>query len=167
MTDDSMDILYKPMHAIVEIKAQNALLDTYIEAYRNRYGTDPMFSLDNAHFTTLKDFSRVAKEKSHDLIKHYLRMNDEWFIRNGHSLEVLKRSLSAVNADFGKKTIGAPTPKGVLMDAQLYCIDCKEFFSRAVPLNYDFNEHAQCKKCTERTDDENRRRKTEDNLLHT
>lgn len=105
-------------------------MDCYIERYRKRYTNAPMFVNMSASVTILKDLIRAGGlETTMKLITQYLRDNGDkdWYVRNGHSLEVLKGSISAVNA-----ALGSCSPQGgtspLTIAVILTCDCCKHIY---------------------------------------
>lgn len=134
---DDLTDLYRPLAQTIEQREHQALLDLYCAEYQKKYSTDPVFDLNNAHLTTIKDIRRMCGKKSSDIVRHYFQMKDEWFLKMGHSLETLKKSIATINADMGKRgSAGAKVgPKGLALLHNELCDKCGRTFQ--IPYHLD------------------------------
>lgn len=115
---------YRKIQAAEELIESNSLLNHYITCYKKKYRTDPVFSLDNAHLTTIKDIQKMGKNKAFQLVEHFFQIDpDGWFSRNGHSLKCLKGSLHQVNSSLGKK-MPAPDSNDLAIQLHYACTKC-------------------------------------------
>lgn len=119
------------MQEVQELNAANAVLDEYRAAYRERYKTDPILNVGMAS-TIVRDIIRNAGvSRAKLIVRHYLKMsgNDEYFIKRGHTLDVLQRDINLVNANLGA---GSTSPsKAIIIDT--LCPSCGQYFKMSGP----------------------------------
>lgn len=72
------------------------LVAAYFDAYRNRYGSDPVLKAQDGK--ALKNFGeRVGEAKAKEMLEAYLRMNHAWFITKAHDLTTFLQNLNQVS----------------------------------------------------------------------
>ncbi len=140
------------MYEVEALRGLENVLDAYQKHYRVRYGVSPVIANRTEASLILKELIRAAGE-THTLrlIAKYLSMNgdQDWFVRKGHSIEELKRNLSAVNAALGTATRpGAST--GLRVSTIVACDHCfKDFNWVGAPNDLEAgNKKRACPKCT-------------------
>lgn len=152
MDDDKTDSYDRkpPVQSVVEAKLTNNLQSVYERAYLKRYGIKPLYE-DQEDLSIFKWlFFKTGIERGHQLIERYLELsgsapNDDWYLRNGHSLKVFKKNLHIINANLGSR--GRPKSK---MTVQLFfhCDSCwKRFefkYDAAISLDTAW---VKCPKC--------------------
>lgn len=77
--------------------AQNAgaFFATYCEAWKTRYGTNPIIRGKEAGIAK-RLAGDLGTEKASELALTFLRMNDAWFIQRRHDLTTFEQSINAV-----------------------------------------------------------------------
>ena len=134
--------------SVQELKQSSHLADLYSKKFKERYGTEPVFPLDNAHLTTFKDIQKIAGKKAPQLIEHYLGMNDEWFIKQGHSTECLKKSITQVNASYGTKARSTNHGK-IVIKTEVTCDKCFKHYQLEIEPKHLFDGTARhCELCS-------------------
>lgn len=109
--------------AAAEIATVDHVAQAYAAEYQERYGVAPIW--DNAGMTIVKDLTRnVGEKKARQLLKAYVRMNDEWFVQQGHSLECFKKNIPRVNAFLGSKIEKVVESRGIQIVVNLTCDRC-------------------------------------------
>jgi hypothetical protein len=116
------------MTAVNENIQSNVLIDVYCEAYVKRYGGKPVFPTDNSHIFKFSEVQNLFRARALDVVRHYLKMNDEWFVRRGHAIEELIRNKDGVNADFSKHHSITGNNDGLRIDVSISCDRCFKYF---------------------------------------
>lgn len=132
------------MEIDLEMQTQQ-LLNIYVERYEQKYKTKPI--LNNAvDQTVCKDIIRaVGFSKAVSMVKHYFKVNHDWFQKKGHSLDVLKSNLNIVNQSLPKESL-KESPKGIPIQTLLSCDSCFKHFNYQVNTN-DLDELRYCEAC--------------------
>ena len=111
----------------------------YTECFFLRYQINPISPPDNSDQTILKDLMKqIGAVRLADVIRHYFKMNDPWYVQHAHSLSVLKRSLNAVNASTPHKS-ASTSHVGKEIQEIFYCDDCFVAFEGISPMKKDYS----------------------------
>lgn len=134
----------------VEIKkAEDRMCEVYAEAYERRWRTKPVLSNNGSDQTILRDMIRqLGAPKVAELIRHYLEMDNEWFVKRYHPLETFKKEINAINADFGLLKSKQTIPKGLCLSVRFHCDKCMAEFLCVVPLAYNWERRTLCPSCS-------------------
>lgn len=92
--------------AVQNQKAGDRVHSAYIQFFKERYGTEPIFD-DLEDFSVFSWLARkVGEQKAHDLVQMYIIMDGDngWFIKNGHSLQILRKNINVVSAQLGLRS---------------------------------------------------------------
>ena len=109
--------------AAAEIATVDHVAQAYADEYKDRYGVTPIW--ESVGMTIVKDLTRnVGEKKARQLLKAYVRMNDEWFVQQGHSLECFKKNIPRVNAFLGSKIEKVTENRGIRIITDLSCDEC-------------------------------------------
>lgn len=122
---------YQRIGAAAQIAKEDLVAQAYADEYKQRYGVEPIWSFDGTDATVIKDTMRkVGEKKARQLLRAYVRMNDEWFIKTGHNLECFKKNLSRVNAFLGTKLEQANENRGLQISAHggISCDRCFMYY---------------------------------------
>ena len=112
----------------------NSLMEEFRAAYRERHGIDYICENIGIDSTILRDIIKfVGFSRAKILVKGYLKQSGdkEWFLRKGHTLQVLRDNLNAVNA-----AIGGARASSYRIRLESQCPHCQKYFY----LNGDANE---------------------------
>lgn len=139
------------------IQEGNRILDRYRELYKERYGVDAVLANIGVANTITKDLIRkVGMQRAQALMEHYMKLNgdNDWYVRNGHSLRTFQSKIEEVNASLGlHKKMQAPTVSGynpmVVFNTQ--CTNCKSWHDITCRAN-ELEKHGcatECANCRE------------------
>lgn len=108
----------------VEIVRNSGLIQNdYCKHWATRYHSEPFIENDD-----LTAFAFLAKnfglEKGKEIVRQYLRMNDDWFLKNVHSPKVLRNNINKILPEVGKRI---DQPK-ILIKTPISCDKCHEYF---------------------------------------
>lgn len=117
---------YKKMTAVQELQESNFLLDLYTKCHERVYKTKPVWPLGNLHLTLIQDIRRMATDKTPNLIEHYFKMKDDWFVKRCHALDVLKQNLDKVNIDYETKGKNIVRSEALKISTLVICEVCDE-----------------------------------------
>lgn len=116
------------MMAVHENKEANRLTTIYAHEFEKLFGIKPILDPNGFHIATFKEIATACKDKAEDLVRHFFKMRDEWFQKQGYTPECLKKHLPMVSMDLQRKS--SFTHKGELkMHITLTCDQC---FSRFI-----------------------------------
>lgn len=138
---------------MIEVKSLNEssrVQETYVECYKRRYGVNPIVSTNGTDQTVFKDLARsLGITKACQLVEHYFKMNNDWFVKKGHSVAVLKSEIGVINGALGDKPQQQQALGGMKLRVLLYCdnLGCDVKFTRDVPMNHNFDQSNRCTKC--------------------
>lgn len=124
--------------------------ETYVDSYKRRYGVAPIISTNGTDQTVFKDLARsLGIAKACQLVEHYFKMNNDWFVKKGHSVAVLKSEIGVINGALGDKPQQQASLGGLRMRVFLYCDarGCDVKFTRDVAMNHNFEQSNRCTKC--------------------
>ena len=93
------------MYEVNQVRYRNELVETYREAFKARFENYPI--LDNDVIFPILDWAieTLTYQKTKDLIKAYLRMNDDWLAEQAFPLEFFKKQINKVIASSSKNII--------------------------------------------------------------
>lgn len=137
---------YRRVQAVEELHETNYLLELYLKCYQNHYRAKPVWGLGNSHLTTIQDIKRLAQDKAPQLIQHFFKMKDQWFTRNCHSLDVLKKSINQVNTDYVNHGTAIVPSAPIKIQFFRTCIKCNEHNSWTGFL-VEIESNEVCDKC--------------------
>lgn len=136
---------YRKLQATEEQIEFNTILNIYCNQYRRRFLTPPIF-VNDSHLITIKNLKKAVGERAIELVQHYFTMKDEWFQKQGYSIECLLAKINLVQADYSKKgTLSRGTD---YRSVTVYCDACWAAIPKTVPMQYDCKELQFCTKCT-------------------
>lgn len=139
------------MYEVGSLIESSRVQEVYIESYKRRYGVNPIISTNGTDQTVFKDLARtIGVAKACQLVEHYFKMNNDWFVKKGHSVAVLKSELGVINGSLGDKPQQREAAQGLRMRVLVYCDNsgCDVKFERDVPMNHNFDSRNRCTKCT-------------------
>lgn len=139
---------YKKLAAAEDLLESNALLTQYIDLYKRKFKGVPIFPVNRAHLTTIKDFAKAAGPQAHAMIEHYFEMRDEWFIKQAYSLDCLLRNIQKVGASLSQSS--SRRVNNAKMQINWGCDSCWKEFLLVVSIHYDFSKITRCKDCEEK-----------------
>lgn len=126
------------MFQILEEKDADRALDHYRLEYKNKFRTFPVDAPLGSNRTyclgLIKQFRTGAHgdalKKAKQIITHFLKMDDEWFTKQGYSLECLTnpKTLPKVNMSWGQTQEISGTGTALRLSANAHCDKCKEWF---------------------------------------
>lgn len=120
---------YRRLAAVEELSEKNHLIHVYEEEYQRKMGAKPVWDLGNSHLALMADIQKLAKDKTADLIRHFFKMRDDWFQRQGWPLHELKKNISKVHADFIKRgTTTHHSNKDLRILVEVSCDECGSQF---------------------------------------
>lgn len=83
------------------VKNAGELLELYIKSYEARYHIKPVLSTLGIEFSILKNLAGQMDLKTlSELVKHYLTMNNDWFLTKGHDLDTFKKQINVINISY-------------------------------------------------------------------
>lgn len=105
-----------------------SVLRRYTDAYEEVHKTKPVSINRGVDRTTIKDILRIlGEERALEVVAHYVRMNDDWYVKKGHSLQVLKENLNVVNTSLSKKVLPFGSGQSPLLNSLTPCIKCDKY----------------------------------------
>ncbi len=139
------------MMAVYENKQANSLIDLYTKEFEKAFGIKPIFEQNGYHTGTFTDIAKSAQGQAADLIKHFFRVKDDWFHKQGYSPECLKKNLPAIAMDLKKRVV--PTHEGPLkVTTQYSCDTCFEYYTLTTTVDFLYSEKPRnCESCTAKT----------------
>lgn len=134
------------MKEVTDLKESYGIEKIYSDVYEKRYGIAPIMSSNGSDATILKDLVRqLGLGRTTALVNGYLRMNDEWFIRTGHSLETMKKSIPAINSTLGNTQ---PLSKALRLSILRQCDQCEQYKVFVLPMDPDWTKRVECDECS-------------------
>jgi hypothetical protein len=108
----------------------NELFDTYRMLYKTRYESDPVIFNAGVAGTILKDIIRlVGYDRASKLVIAYFKSNDDWYRKQGHSLECLKKNLAQLSSQIpDDKVVALRQPKNLRIMFWTVCPKCQADF---------------------------------------
>lgn len=144
--DDELSKPYKKLAAVEEQIESNSLLDLYIDLYKRKYKTEPIFPVTRVHMTQIKDLQRLTKGQARVFISEYFQINDEWIKKQHHDLPTLLKSLNKLSAIIAKRD-GQKDLRGKLT-IQFHCDACQREFTLLWPMNSTYcDKLVRCHEC--------------------
>lgn len=114
--------------AVSEQRSSQKVQDAYERAYEERYGTKPLFEeqLDRDVFPWL--VKKVGEERAILMVRFYLLMGGDngWFLKNAHSLSVLRKNANVVSVQTALKTRNSFSNKHFGVWFIGHCDSCNE-----------------------------------------
>lgn len=136
-----------PLYNVETVKIGNRVLDAYRSSYFKRYKTEPILSQNGTDQTILKDMARsLGEQRTIDLLEHYLKMDNDWFVKKGHNLETFKREMNVVNSDMGLRASKSGNRSGNIK-VFFSCDGCMVHSYIEVPFKYDWDQRTLCSNC--------------------
>lgn len=97
--------------------------EEYCNAYNERYHVTPFIETED-----LVIFSFLSKnfglERGKAIVRHYVQMNDEWFLKQVHNAKTLRKDIQKVIAALGTKEHKAQQTVDMAIVAPLLCDKC-------------------------------------------
>lgn len=144
--DDELAKPYKKIAAAEELIEANSLLDLYIDMYKRKYKTEPIFNVTRAHTTQIKDLQRLTKGQGRVFISEYFQMRDDWFHKQQYSLDCLIRNLNKVAVAVKKREAHVDL-KGKMI-IQIICDSCHKELRLYWPMDSTFvTKTVRCEVC--------------------
>lgn len=139
------------MSEIYEVQQQrdaDRALEVYYRAYEKRYRTKPILSNNQSDSTIIRDLARqVGGKRLCELLEHYLQMDNEWFAKKAHSIEVFRTEINVVNSDYGLRATKHKTPSGARILSAVACDKCGERIIISVPIGHNWDVLSRCRVC--------------------
>ncbi len=127
------------MMAVYENKEANLLIDIYSKEFRRLFGIAPIFDANNFHIGTFKDIAKSAKEQGPDLVKHFFKMKDDWFQKQGYTPECLKKHLPAIAIDHQKR-VHLKHDGPIKVTTKYACDNCFLHFDLTCTIDFLYSE---------------------------
>ncbi len=144
--DDELSRPYKKLAAVEEQIESNSLLDHYVDLYKRKYRTEPIFPVTRVHMTQIKDLQRLTKGQARVFISEYFQMKDDWISKQHHSMDCLLKSLNKIGASVAKRD-AVKDLKGKIK-LQFHCDSCWNEFTFICDSNFKYcDEFVQCEEC--------------------
>jgi hypothetical protein len=114
--------MYQP-EEVINVKHGGLIKEEFIKAYEKRYHVKPVIEAED-----LAGFEFIAKtlglERGRAVVIHYVKMNDEWFLKTMHKTKNLRQDLNKINASLGLKQGTALEGDGLRIKTILACDKC-------------------------------------------
>lgn len=123
---------YRKLQAAEDLSEQNYLMQVYANCYQATYKSKYIPALGHVDRTAIQDIRRMLPDKAAQVIEHYFKMKERWFVEMRHSLEVLKRNLNKVYSDYEQSLGRSPAVKKTEVWCWDKCDECKSSFKRPV-----------------------------------
>ena len=81
----------------------HSLIVTYCEAYKKRYGCNPVVDGKVAGMA-VRLLKAIPLERAQMLVQAYLQMDDPWFLKKAHAFDVLVQNLNVVAVSLANGT---------------------------------------------------------------
>lgn len=149
-----MSLLSGPpqMAAVLDNIEANHLISVYEHEFSKAFGFKPIFEPGSyQHITTFKDIYQACKEQADPLVRHFFKMKDEWFQKQGYTPECLKKNLAAIAIDLKNK---APFRHHgpIQFSFMCGCDICFEYFTLTTTQEFlNSNKPRLCLSCTDKT----------------
>lgn len=124
---DLLEQPYRRLQATEDLHEQNYLMKLYANCYKALYKSNYIPALGHVDRTTIADIKRMAPDKAAQIIEHYFKMKDKYFVEMRHSLEVLKRNLNKVFSELERQE-HRPKFANVGLWSWEVCDRCKKSF---------------------------------------
>lgn len=134
------------MYQVLEEKDADRALDHYRSEYKNKFRTFPVDAPLGSNRTyclgLIKQFRTTghgdALNKAKQIITHFLSMPEEWFVKQGYSLECLTnpKTLPKVNMSWGQTQELTSTGTVLQLNANAHCDECKDWFQISCDSNH-------------------------------
>lgn len=115
--------------AAVTLKKQaDRVYAKYVECYEERYGTKPLFDEVTDQDVFLWLVKKVGEERAMLMVRFYLLMDGDngWFLKNAHSLSVLRKNANVVSVQTALKTRNSFSNKHFGVWFIGHCDSCNE-----------------------------------------
>lgn len=139
--------MYTSLKEVEITRDAEAIREAYSEAFAARYHTPPFLEFDDGPVFSFLS-KNFGKERGKKIAQHYVRMQDEWFLKNAHSAQVLKKNAAKVIADLGVWEHYRTSGRGLVIRCEVACDECGRYFQwRGDPSKVgDRRECGGCKK---------------------
>lgn len=108
---------------VTQVKHAGLIQDEFSKAYEKRYHVKPFIEAED-----LQIFQFLAKtfglDRGRQIVFHYVKMNDDWFLKTAHQAKNLRKDFHKVNAALGLKQGGAEESSHIRIKTTLYCDKC-------------------------------------------
>lgn len=110
----------EPLRAVELTREARAVCDAYCEAWKARYGGEPMVMAEDAViFRHIAD--RAGVKRAVELVRHFVKMNTAYFLEHAHAARLLRTVMNQVIASMGSRHAGQSEPRMWVMVACNYC----------------------------------------------
>ena len=142
------------MMAVHENRESNALIDLYTKEFEKAFGIKPIFEANGFHTGIFKDIAKSTGAEAAPLIKHFFKMKDEWFQKQGYSPECLRKHLPAISIDYQRRA--HLTHSGPMMiTAEVACDACFGYFPLTCTIDFLYSDKPRiCTNCSEQQNTE-------------
>lgn len=135
---------YRRMKSLEDKSEQDYLLKVYENSYQAKYKTRYIPALGHVDRTIIADIKRMIPDKAAQVIEHYFKLNDKYFVEMRHSLEVLKRNLNKVFSELERQE-HRPKFANVGLWTWEVCDKCRKSFKAKLDTSVDIQ--TICEQC--------------------
>lgn len=109
------------------LKNTDLVIAAYEQAYYARYSKAPLMNKKvGPEYFFIKELThQVGLEKALKLVIQFVKMNDDWFLKRGHSLIALKDNLNKVDQALPKESTTPKYSRGPKLKMHTYCANPK------------------------------------------
>lgn len=147
MSDDVWNKQYTRAAAVEDQLELDSLATHYQELYKKKHrGMMPLIADNNAHLFAFRELRRITGQKAFEILEAYFQMKDEWFEKQGYSMQCLLKNLNRVN-QVAQRTTATRSLQGKI-EIRVHCDSCWTQFDLTCPMTFDFlTELVRCDEC--------------------
>jgi hypothetical protein len=119
--------LYTSPKEVEITRNSNLIQDAYIAAYKERYKVEPFIETEDLQVFTFLS-KNFGLDRGSAIAKHYVSMQDEWFGKQAHNANTLRKNIQKVVADLGLREDKKNTSKGIVIRTSMSCDKCHTYF---------------------------------------